>query len=176
MARRRYLMAYDIADPKRLRQICTLMEEYGQRLQYSVFLCDLSPAERAELETAATTTMNLSQDSIIQIDLGATTAPTHPHLRPTQTPPRHRPHDRVTASAPVPPQPPGTTRTQLRATIQANIQATGHSKLHAKTNHSQNPLSSQVTRPDLASPDTGRQGRTPLRHWSSPLDAASAAN
>lgn len=76
MARRRYLMAYDIADPKRLRQICTLMEEYGERLQYSVFLCDLSAAERAELEAAATTIMNLTEDSIVQIDLGATDAPT----------------------------------------------------------------------------------------------------
>jgi hypothetical protein len=36
MARRRYLMAYDIADPRRLRRICTLMEDHGERLQYSV--------------------------------------------------------------------------------------------------------------------------------------------
>ena len=48
MARRRYLMAYDVADPKRLRRICTLMEDHGERLQYSVFLCDLTIAKRAE--------------------------------------------------------------------------------------------------------------------------------
>ena len=34
MARRRYLVAYDIADPVRLRRVCTLMEDHGDRLQY----------------------------------------------------------------------------------------------------------------------------------------------
>ena len=42
MARRRYLMAYDIADRKPLRRICTLMEDHGECLQYSVLLCDLT--------------------------------------------------------------------------------------------------------------------------------------
>jgi CRISPR-associated protein Cas2 len=32
MPRRRYLIAYDIADPRRLRQVCALMEEHGERL------------------------------------------------------------------------------------------------------------------------------------------------
>lgn len=75
MARRRYLIAYDIADPVRLRRICTLMEDHGERLQYSVFLCDLSPAERAELEEAAVAIMSLSYDSLVQIDLGPAAAP-----------------------------------------------------------------------------------------------------
>jgi CRISPR-associated protein Cas2 len=74
MARRRYLMAYDIADPKRLRRICTLMEDHGERLQYSVFLCDLTLAERAELESAVVAVMNLAEDSVVQIDLGASSA------------------------------------------------------------------------------------------------------
>ncbi len=74
MARRRYLMAYDIADPVRLRRICTLMEDHGQRLQYSVFLCDLTVAERAELEDAVVARMNLLEDSVVQIDLGPATA------------------------------------------------------------------------------------------------------
>ncbi len=70
MARRRYLMAYDIADPQRLRRICALMEDHGDRLQYSVFLCDLSAAEVAELEAAVQEVMDLSADSVVQIDLG----------------------------------------------------------------------------------------------------------
>lgn len=70
MARRRYLMAYDICEPKRLRRVCTLMEDHGERLQYSVFLCDLTVAERAELETSVTEVMDLNEDSVIQIDLG----------------------------------------------------------------------------------------------------------
>lgn len=70
MARRRYLMAYDIADAKRLRRICSLMEDHGERLRYSVFLCDLTVAELAELESAVTEVMNLHEDSVVQIDLG----------------------------------------------------------------------------------------------------------
>jgi CRISPR-associated protein Cas2 len=75
MTRKRYLVAYDIADPKRLRNICAIMEEYGQRFQYSVFLCDLSAAEHNELENKATAIINLAEDSIVQIDLGPTTSP-----------------------------------------------------------------------------------------------------
>ncbi len=75
MARRRYLMAYDIADPRRLRRICTLMEDHGERLQYSVFLCDLTLAERAELEGAVMAVMVLREDSVVQIDLGPVSSP-----------------------------------------------------------------------------------------------------
>lgn len=74
MARRRYLMAYDIADPVRLRRICTLMEDHGERLQYSVFLCDLSVAELAELESAVVTVMDVRQDSVVELDLGPVSA------------------------------------------------------------------------------------------------------
>jgi CRISPR-associated protein Cas2 len=45
MARRRYLVAYDIRDDRRLRQIASCMEGYGERIQYSVFVCDLSDQE-----------------------------------------------------------------------------------------------------------------------------------
>jgi CRISPR-associated protein Cas2 len=75
MSRRRLLVAYDIADPVRLRRVCTVMEGHGERLQYSVFLCDLSIGERADLETTVTAIMNLAEDSIVEIDLGPTSRP-----------------------------------------------------------------------------------------------------
>ena len=68
-------MAYDIAEPKRLRRICTLMHDHGERLQYSVFLCDLTVAELAELEAAVQGVMNLNEDSVVHIDLGPLSAP-----------------------------------------------------------------------------------------------------
>ena len=74
MARRRYLVAYDIADPKRLRRICTIMESYGQRLQYSVFICDLSVGEVSGLEREVLEVMRLDEDSVVRIDLGAPAA------------------------------------------------------------------------------------------------------
>lgn len=70
MARRRYLVAYDIREDQRLRAVATCCEGYGYRIQYSVFICDLSQQEviemRSDLETIAKTT----EDSIMIVDLG----------------------------------------------------------------------------------------------------------
>lgn len=74
MARRRYVVAYDIADPKRLRRICGIMESFGQRLQYSVFVCDLSRAELTRLQEQVLDVMRLGEDSVMQVDLGPTSA------------------------------------------------------------------------------------------------------
>ena len=71
MARRRYLIAYDIAHPRRLRITCKIMEGYGDRLQYSVFLCDLSSMELAQWERKIRPELDLSEDSIVVIDLGS---------------------------------------------------------------------------------------------------------
>jgi CRISPR-associated protein Cas2 len=70
MARRRFLIAYDIAHPRRLRLTCKVMEGYGDRLQYSVFLCDLSEAELAQWERTIRPVIDLAEDSIVIIDLG----------------------------------------------------------------------------------------------------------
>ena len=37
-----WLIAYDIADPGRLRDVAQILEDHGRRLQQSVFLCNLS--------------------------------------------------------------------------------------------------------------------------------------
>lgn len=70
MGRRRYLVAYDIADPKRLRRVGAIMESFGQRLQYSVFICDLSEGEVSQLEGEVLMVMRLDEDSVVRIDLG----------------------------------------------------------------------------------------------------------
>lgn len=75
MTRRRFLIAYDIADPKRLRKVIKIMEGAGQRLQYSVFLCDLSGVELAEWDAKMRAVVELREDSIVRIDLGATEMP-----------------------------------------------------------------------------------------------------
>lgn len=38
-----HLVAYDISGPKRLRLIAKVCEDYGVRVEYSVFECDLPP-------------------------------------------------------------------------------------------------------------------------------------
>lgn len=70
MKRRRYLVAYDIADERRLREIGTCMKGYGERLQYSVFLSDLTRVELVQLRQDLRRLMNQHQDSVAIIDLG----------------------------------------------------------------------------------------------------------
>ena len=70
MARRRYLIAYDISEPRRLRRVIKVMEAYGERLQYSVFLCDLSGRELVAWQHDITKVIARDEDSVIRIDLG----------------------------------------------------------------------------------------------------------
>lgn len=70
MTRRRFLIAYDIADPKRLRRVCKVMEGYGERLQYSVFISDLSPTELLRARAEVEELMLMTEDSVVVVDLG----------------------------------------------------------------------------------------------------------
>lgn len=69
-ARRRYVVAYDIREPGRLRRVHKTMKGFGEPLQYSVFVCDLDPVERIRLDAAVGSVINHREDSIVFIDLG----------------------------------------------------------------------------------------------------------
>jgi len=71
MARRRYLVAYDIRDERRLRSIAGCMEGYGTRIQYSVFVCDLSDREKIAMRGDIAALMKASEDSVMVVDLGS---------------------------------------------------------------------------------------------------------
>jgi CRISPR-associated protein Cas2 len=71
MARRRYLTAYDIRDDKRLRAVAVCMEGYGIRVQYSVFVCDLSERELYLMRSGLESIVNHREDSVMIVDLGA---------------------------------------------------------------------------------------------------------
>lgn len=45
MKKRLYLIAYDIADPKRLGQVARYMCQHAYRVQYSVFVASLSSSQ-----------------------------------------------------------------------------------------------------------------------------------
>lgn len=70
MARRRYLVAYDIREDRRLRNIAACIEGYGTRIQYSVFICDLSDREKILMRRDIETLMKVPEDSVMVIDLG----------------------------------------------------------------------------------------------------------
>lgn len=70
MKRRRYLVTYDICNEKRLHKVFKNMNNYGDRLQYSVFLCELNEREKIEMKMELTKIINTSEDQIVIIDLG----------------------------------------------------------------------------------------------------------
>jgi CRISPR-associated protein Cas2 len=65
-----FIVCYDIADAKRLRRVFKICRNYGDHLQFSVFECDLSEAEKIELERKLGETMNLKEDQALFIALG----------------------------------------------------------------------------------------------------------
>jgi len=68
--RRRYIVCYDISDPKRLSRTFKTMKGFGDPLQKSVFTCDLSPTERVMLVSRLSEIMNMKEDSVIIVDTG----------------------------------------------------------------------------------------------------------
>lgn len=70
--RRCYLVAYDIADPKRLRRVFKTMKGYGAHLQLSVFQCDLPEVDLVRMKAALTEVIHHKEDQVLIIDLGPT--------------------------------------------------------------------------------------------------------
>lgn len=63
-------MAYDIADDRRLRRVHTCVTSFGSPLQYSVFICDLSPIELIDLRTELRDIIHHAADRVALIELG----------------------------------------------------------------------------------------------------------
>ena len=80
--RHRYVITYDITDPKRLRRVFRTMKEYGQHTQYSVFIADLNRVEQLKLKSALLDVVNLQQDTVMFVDVGpaTSTAPRITHM------------------------------------------------------------------------------------------------
>ncbi len=68
--RRIYLVTYDIANDKRLRKVFKKMSGYGEHLQYSVFQCELSDKERAQMIAELNPLINHREDQILVFSLG----------------------------------------------------------------------------------------------------------
>ncbi|MEW5748963.1 MAG: CRISPR-associated endonuclease Cas2 [Candidatus Thermoplasmatota archaeon] len=65
-----YLVAYDVADKKRLRHVHGKMRGYGDALQYSVFRCLLSEKERELMVGALLEIIEVDKDRIMIVELG----------------------------------------------------------------------------------------------------------
>ena len=58
------LVAYDIADPKRLRKMAKLCEAYGTRVQLSVFECQLRHGQLEQLQQRALRVADIRADRV----------------------------------------------------------------------------------------------------------------
>jgi CRISPR-associated protein Cas2 len=65
-----YIVAYDIAAPRRWRRVFRIMEGYGEWVQLSVFQCRLNRMRRIELKLALEEVINHTEDHVIILDLG----------------------------------------------------------------------------------------------------------
>jgi CRISPR-associated protein Cas2 len=64
-----YLVAYDIADPKRLRKVARTCEDFGLRRQFSVFFCRLSATDLVRLRSRLHDVIDLDKDQILFVPL-----------------------------------------------------------------------------------------------------------
>ena len=79
------LVTYDVATQdapgrRRLRRIARLCQNYGQRVQYSVFECQVDPAQWAALRAELLDEMDASQDSLRFYRLGSNWRPRIEHV------------------------------------------------------------------------------------------------
>ena len=69
------LVSYDVAEDdngkKRLRKVSRTCQNYGQRVQYSVFECLVEPAQWANLRSQLEKQIDLRYDSLRYYYLGA---------------------------------------------------------------------------------------------------------
>ncbi|MCY4626662.1 MAG: CRISPR-associated endonuclease Cas2 [Acidobacteria bacterium] len=79
------LVTYDVATQdsagrRRLRRIARLCQNYGQRVQYSVFECQVDPAQWAVLRAELLDEMDADQDSLRFYRLGSNWRPRIEHV------------------------------------------------------------------------------------------------
>lgn len=60
----RWHIAYDIADPRRLRRVERALAAVGARVHNSLFLCELTPAELAALQSALAERIDAGADVV----------------------------------------------------------------------------------------------------------------
>lgn len=64
-----YLVCYDISDPKRLRKVAQVCEDFGYRRQLSVFLVRVSATEFVRLRTRLYEVIKLDEDQVLFLPL-----------------------------------------------------------------------------------------------------------
>lgn len=76
MARRRYLVSYDISDDRRRTKTFKILQAWGDHAQYSVFFVEANAAEYVGLRGRLDREIHHDDDQILLLDLG----PAHQRL------------------------------------------------------------------------------------------------
>jgi CRISPR-associated protein Cas2 len=66
-----FLVTYDICEPKRLRKVAKVCEDFGLRRQYSVFFCRLAAVDLVRLKSRLYDVVNVDRDQVLFIPLCA---------------------------------------------------------------------------------------------------------
>lgn len=69
-APRRFLIAYDVTDDGRRGRLAKVLERYGDRIQYSVFVLQIRPAKMVRLLQEIYDAIHTRDDSVLVCDLG----------------------------------------------------------------------------------------------------------
>jgi len=65
-----YIVCYDIADDKRLRQVFRYLRGYGDHLQFSVFECHLTAKDLVKCKAGLEAIIERREDQVLFINLG----------------------------------------------------------------------------------------------------------
>ena len=64
-----YFISYDIADAKRLRKVAKILEDYGWRIQFSFFQCEVEKERLDELLQKLLGIIDKKEDSVMVMPL-----------------------------------------------------------------------------------------------------------
>ncbi len=67
---RAYLVAYDITDDDRRMSVLNYLRGWGDHIQYSVFVCDLSATSLAIVKARLSDLVKHDEDQVLLFDLG----------------------------------------------------------------------------------------------------------
>ncbi len=68
--RQRFIVSYDIVDDRCRARVHQLLLGFGDRIQYSVFRCDMTPVRKSELMLLLSEMIHHQTDQVLLVDLG----------------------------------------------------------------------------------------------------------
>jgi len=91
--RHHVLVTYDISDDQRRTRVYKTLLDFGNHVQYSVFVCELDRREVVKLQTRLRSAINHAEDQVLFVYFGPATQPVEDHIEvlglPFTPPGRH---------------------------------------------------------------------------------------